>query len=136
MASQIGLALVLLVGSGLLINSFMHALGEDLSLDTSGLLTFEFRIPQPQYLHNLGTFHGVPYAEVSPSPLPVVQRVYERLRALPGVDSVAGISLPPVNSLVLTLMTVLVEGLRPRMKWKEIPWQRPIFLSPRTFSEP
>jgi predicted permease len=108
-AAQISLALVLLVGSGLLIHSFVRIMGEDLNFDPTGLLTFEYRISQT-YVHNLGSFHGAPYAGIDPTPLPRVQRVFERLRTLPGATAVAGISQPPMNSLVPTRMAVLVEG--------------------------
>jgi len=106
---QIASALVLLIGSGLLINSFVRLAGFDLNFDPSGLLTFEYRIPQQQYVRNIGFFQGAPYAAIDPSPMPAIQRVYERLRSVPGAQSVAGISLPPVNSLVLTSMSFSIE---------------------------
>jgi putative ABC transport system permease protein len=112
---QIASALVLLIGSGLLINSFIRLAGFDLNFDPSGLLTFEYRIPQQQYVHNVGVFGGMPYAAIDPSPTPDIQRVYEQLRTIPGPESVAGISLPPVNSLVLTSMSFSIEG-RPMPK--------------------
>jgi putative ABC transport system permease protein len=106
---QIASALILLIGSGLLINSFVRLAGFDLNFDPSGLLTFEYRIPQQQYVRNMGVFQGAPYAAVDPSPTPAIQRVYERLRTIRGAESVAGISLPPVNSLVQNIMSFSVE---------------------------
>jgi putative ABC transport system permease protein len=106
---QIASALVLLIGSGLLINSFIRLAGFDLNFDPSGLLTFEYRIPQQQYVHNVGVFQGAPYSAIDPSPTPDIQRVYERLRTMPGPESVAGISLPPVNSLVLNSLSFSIE---------------------------
>jgi putative ABC transport system permease protein len=106
---QIASALVLLIGSGLLINSFVRLAGFDLNFDPSGLLTFEYRIPQQQYVRNMGVFEGAPYSAINPSPTPAIQRVYDRLRTVPGPESVAGISLPPVNSLVLNSMSFRIE---------------------------
>jgi len=106
---QIASALVLLIGSGLLINSFIRLAGYDLNFDPSGLLTFEYRIPQQQYVHNIGVFQGAPYSAIDPSPTPAIQRVYEQLRTMRGPESVAGISLPPVNSLVLNSLGFSIE---------------------------
>lgn len=106
---QIAWALVLLIGSGLLINSFVRLAAYNLNFDPSGLLTFEYRIPQQQYVRNMGVFQGAPYAGVDPSPTPAIQQVYERLRTVPGAESVAGISLPPVNSLVLINLNFSIE---------------------------
>ncbi|MBZ5632481.1 MAG: ABC transporter permease [Acidobacteriia bacterium] len=106
---QIASALVLLIGSGLLINSFVRLAGFDLNFDPSGLLTFEYRIPQQQYVRNMGVFQGAPYSAIDPSPTPAIQRVYEHLRTMRGPESVAGISHPPVNGLVLSTMSFSIE---------------------------
>ncbi|HSP69675.1 MAG TPA: ABC transporter permease [Bryobacteraceae bacterium] len=106
---QIASALVLLIGSGLLINSFVRLAGFDLNFDPSDLLTFEYRIPQQQYVRNMGVFQGAPYSAIDPSPTPAIQRVYEQLRTMWGPQSVAGISLPPVNSLVQNIMSFSIE---------------------------
>jgi putative ABC transport system permease protein len=110
---QIASALVLLIGSGLLINSFVRLAGFDLNFDPSGLLTFEYRIPQQQYVRNMGVFQGAPYSAIDPSPTPTIQRVYERLRTMRGPEAVAGISQPPVNSLVLNTMSFSIEDRPP-----------------------
>jgi putative ABC transport system permease protein len=108
-AVQIAIALVLLTGSGLLMNSFFRLVRLDRNFDPRGLVTFEFRIPLQEYLKGLGSYRGLPVSEVSP-PSARMQRVYEKLRTLPGADSAAGISFPPVNGLALPSMTILVEG--------------------------
>ena len=101
-ASQIALALVLLIGTGLLLNSVLRLAGRELNFDPEGLLTFEVRVPATD-----------PTAADRPSIL--VERIYDRLRGLPGAESVAGISFPPVNSLLVPTMVVNVEG-RPAPK--------------------
>jgi putative ABC transport system permease protein len=40
----------------------------------------------------------------------MMERIYDRLRAMPGATSVAGISFPPLNSLLLPTAPVVVEG--------------------------
>jgi len=106
---QIASALVLLIASGLLINSFVRLAGFDLNFEPSGLLTFEYRIPQQQYVRNMGVFQGAPYSAIDPSPTPAIQRVYKHLRTMTGPESVAGISLPPVNSPVLNTIGFSIE---------------------------
>jgi predicted permease len=107
-AGQVALALVLLIGSGLLLNSFIRLVGRELNFDPRGLLSFEFRLPQQVYQRAVDTFRGFPVVEVNP-PSSIMQRVYERLLVLPGAESVAGISFQPINSLVLPNLNILLE---------------------------
>ena len=107
--AQIALATVLLAGAGLLTRSFLGMVSQDLNFDPQGLLTFEFRVPLGKYLRGVGSNQGRPFFEVAP-PAQTMSEVYDRLKALPGVHSAAGISLPPVNSILIPTATVLPEG--------------------------
>ena len=107
-AAQLALALILLTGSGLLLNSFLRLTGRNLNFEPAGLLTLEFRSPVPQ--RRLGQHKGVPHFEMTATPWQTMERVYERLRVLPGAESVAGISYPPVDSLILPIMDVSIDG--------------------------
>jgi putative ABC transport system permease protein len=106
---QVGLALVLLVSSGLLINSFVRLVLDDRGFNPDGILTFEYRIPVQDYLHHFGSFRGMPAMDIAPPTL-AMQRVYEKLKTLPGAESVAGSSAPPVNGLVPPTATLIIEG--------------------------
>ncbi len=108
-AAQIALALVLLAGSGLMMKSFLRLSGRELNFDPQGLLTFEVRIPSQEYTRNLGSYRGFPYHTVSPPPSRTMERIYNRLRALPGAESVAGTSYVPVNSLILPVLNATLE---------------------------
>jgi putative ABC transport system permease protein len=108
-AGQIAVTFVLLIGSGLLIQSFVRLVTRDLNFDPRGLLTFEIHLPISTYMRPIGAIHGLPYFEISPHASLTMQRVYEGLRQLPAAESVAGISYPPVNSLTLPTMTVAPE---------------------------
>ena len=55
------------------------------------------------------THRGFPYFEIAPPPSQTLERVLERLRAVPGAESVAGISAPPVDSFVLATMEVTLD---------------------------
>ncbi len=109
-AAQIALALVALTGSGLLMKSFLRLAGHDLNFQPDGLLSFEFRMPIERYMHLIGSYNGYPYSENSPPPALTMQRLHNRLREIPGATSVAGISFPVLDSLLLPNLTFRVEG--------------------------
>jgi putative ABC transport system permease protein len=96
-AGQIALALILLAGAGLMINSFFRLTGADLGCDPSGLITFDFSFPVSQYAKMVGTYNNYPLLEISPIPAQKFDRLYARLRDLPGVQSVAGSVYPPMQ---------------------------------------
>jgi putative ABC transport system permease protein len=108
-AGQIALSLVLLIGTGLLLNSLVRLAGRELNFDPRGLLTFEVRVPANDY-RRTGAAAGAVNGVANGAPALTLARLYERLRALPGPESVAGISLAPVNSLVVPTLAIRVEG--------------------------
>ena len=81
-ATQVALALVLLIGAGILIKSFAALQGQDYGFDSSDLLTFEVHLPDARYEDPVlrVDFH---------------QRFHEKLRSIPGVESVAATSWLP-----------------------------------------
>ena len=94
--AQIGLALVLLIGAGLMMNSFLRIESNDLGGDPKGLLTFDFRFPQSQLMKPVGKqFRGVGLWDISPNVALTYDRLFERVRGLPGVISAAGAARPP-----------------------------------------
>ena len=95
-AGQLAMALMLLIGSGLLIRSFLELQGADLGCDPKGLLTFRYRFEEKQSGRPVGMYKGVPLWEMSPAPIATLKRVYERLQTLPGVLSVGGSTYPPI----------------------------------------
>ena len=94
-AFQIGLALVLLMGAGLMMNSFLNIQKNDLGGDPNGLLTFELRFSQGQLMKPVGTWRGFGLWEINSVVGLTYQRVYERVRTLPGVLSAAASSRTP-----------------------------------------
>jgi putative ABC transport system permease protein len=108
-SAQIGLALILLVSSGLFLNSFVRLVLDDRGFNPKGILTFQYRIPVEDYLDRLGSYRGMPAMEVTPPTLSM-QSVYEKLKGLPGASSVSATSAPPVNGLVLPTATLQIEG--------------------------
>ncbi len=94
--AQIGLALILLIGAGLMMNSFLRIQKNELGGDPKGLLTFDFRFPQSQLMKPVGQqYRGVGLWEISPNVALTYDRLFERVKGLPGVISAAGASRPP-----------------------------------------
>jgi putative ABC transport system permease protein len=107
---QVALALVLLVGTGLLVNSFVRIAWRDLNIDPRGLLTFQYRLPPASFMRPLEPYHGRPLFEIKPTPSQTMAQVYDRLRAVPGLDDVAGISHLPVGSILVPRIGITLEG--------------------------
>ncbi len=95
-AGQLALALMLLIGSGMLIRSFLQLQGADLGCDPHGLLTFRYRFVEQQWAKPVGTYHGTPLWEMSDVPPATITRILDRLQTVPGVRSVAGSVIPPM----------------------------------------
>jgi putative ABC transport system permease protein len=84
--AQLGLALVLLTGSGLLIRSFVRLVGVDPGFDTGHLLTFKVSLPRSKY----GT---------DPLRVAFFQQLLAKISAAPGVRSATMESFPPLTGL-------------------------------------
>ena len=92
--SEVALAMVLLVGAGLMINTILHLKNVNPGFDPSHILTMQIKLPEGgKYLER------VPGGDLE-KPLPTVTAYYERLlqktSALPGVESAAVISRLPL----------------------------------------
>ena len=109
---QVGLAIALLVPAGLMMNSFVRLMLDDRGFDPRGVLTFQYRIPALEYAAPSVSYHGLPAMKATPPTL-AMQNVYEKVRTLPGAESVAASSVPPVNGVVLPGAVLLVEGRTP-----------------------
>jgi putative ABC transport system permease protein len=108
---QIALALLLLIGAGLMINSFIRVQKHDLGADPKNLLTFDFRWPISEGAKSAGKYRGVGLWNISPRPGQTFDRVAERLRSVPGVISAAAVNLPPLTNGAIPLTTsFLIEG--------------------------
>lgn len=97
--SEIALALMLLVGSGLMIRSFLQLQRVDPGFNPDGVLAAQIVLPQSKYREaaRVGAFH---------------QQLLQRLQALPGVESASiSMSLPP--NLLIMRNPFTVEGQQP-----------------------
>ena len=105
---QIAMALVLLIGAGLMINSFLRIQGNELGADPKNLLTFDFRFARDEAIKPYARYRNAGLWDVNPQTTQTFQRVFERLQKLPGVVSVAGADSPPLNGALG--MGFLIEG--------------------------
>jgi putative ABC transport system permease protein len=84
--AEVALAVVLVVGAGLLIRSFANLMRVDAGFDRSRMVTFGLVLPGARYQ--------------PPARVPFFQRLTERIGALPGVQGVALMTgLPPLRSV-------------------------------------
>jgi putative ABC transport system permease protein len=113
--AQIALALVLLIGAGLMINSFIRIVKADLGADPTDLLTFDFHLPPAETIKVFSMYRSMGLAVVSPKPALTVENVLQRLQSLPGVVSVAAVSSPPFGSRPV-LLPFLIEGRTPDLQ--------------------
>ena len=94
---QIAMALVLLIGAGLMINSFVRIQSNALGADPKDLLTFDFRFSRDEAIKPYARYRNAGLWDVLPVTTLTFTRVYERLKGVPGVISVAGASSPPLS---------------------------------------
>jgi putative ABC transport system permease protein len=105
---QIALALVLLIGAGLMVNSFLRIQNNRLGADPKGLLTFEFRFSQNETIKPYGRYRNLGLWDVLPVTTRTFQRIYERMQSVPGVQIAAAASAPPLAGALL--MQFLIDG--------------------------
>jgi putative ABC transport system permease protein len=84
--AEIALALILVTGAGLMINSFVRLLSKDLGFDRRDLLAVDADLPWNKY-------------KTLAERLPIQQLVRERLRSLPGVRAVSIGESSPLGSV-------------------------------------
>ena len=92
---QVAVALVLLVGAGLLIRSFQHLMGVDPGIDPHNLLTISTQMPGSARTPELRAA--------------MLRRIQDRLEAIPGVMSTGAVSRMPFSGKNLGTV-VFVEG--------------------------
>jgi putative ABC transport system permease protein len=82
--SEIALSLVLLVGAGLMIRSFIHLIRSDLGVNPNNLLTMELSIPRLKYPEEQQRIN-------------FYQELMGRIRNLPGVEQAAAVNYVPMG---------------------------------------
>ena len=92
---EVAMALVLLIGAGLMINSYARLTDVDMGFKTDHLLTMEINLSG---LKRYRTRHNAEYFSVTPRAAEFFGQVLDRLKALPGVRAVGmTTALPPTQ---------------------------------------
>ncbi|HEY1339369.1 MAG TPA: ABC transporter permease, partial [Bryobacteraceae bacterium] len=94
--AQVALALLLLLGSGLLLRSLAKTLSVDLGFRPEGVLTAEVRLPESRYATDAQRYA-------------FDQALLERLRGLPGVTTAATANSIPLTGYSMG-MRLIIEG--------------------------
>ncbi len=106
-AGQTGVAMVLLISAGLLINSYLKLRDNDLGTDPAGVLTFQIRFGQAEAITFTGQqVKGAGVWNVNPRVGLTMERVYEELKTNPAIEAVSvATSMPflgaPFRNLVI-----------------------------------
>jgi predicted permease len=96
--SEVALAMVLLVGAGLMINSELRMLLPSPGFDPANVLTMAVNLPATEVKY-VQKIPGKDMDRVSPKVTAFHQQLLERAAAMPGVESVGMISIiPPLGS--------------------------------------
>ena len=116
--SEISLAVVLLIGAGLMIRSVVRLYSVERGLNADNVLTMQILLARTRYPdgRQMGTFY---------------QRVLQRVQTLPGVESASAINYPPLG-LVSPTVPFIIEGRAP-LTPEEAPVARYAVISPEYF---
>ncbi len=112
---EIALSLMLLVGAGLVVNSFFRLLWTDPGFDPGDILAMQIDLVRPRYadvtgLGTRGWGKGTKLWTVRPRRWTFVQDVLRRIQALPGVESAAAVNFLPVVGGYAWYQHFTVEG--------------------------
>jgi len=98
-AGEIATSLVLLVGAGLLVRSFVAVQRVSPGFDPRGVLTFELTLTGPRYAEPAAV-------------LETYRQLWHRLAAIPGVDAAGAVSALPLSQM-MAWGPITVEGRTP-----------------------
>jgi putative ABC transport system permease protein len=107
--SEVAMALVPLVGAGLLLRSFQHLLQVDPGFQTEHILTMEVQQPTIPYLES----NQLPQEEqlkLGQKQSLQFEQIAEQIRALPGVREVGGIDELPLGTELRKASRFVIEG--------------------------
>ena len=105
--AEVALALVLLIGAGLMVRSFNHLIRVDPGFDPNNLIAAQIYLPRTVYRerHEMASFF---------------ERVLDRLRVLPGVRSASAVSSLPMHPVGIEFaLTFSIEGKPPPANGEE-----------------
>lgn len=112
---EVALAVVLLVGAGLLMRSFLRLQNVELGYNPRNVLQAQMLLSGPKYYQILAD----DFKKVTPQALVYYEQVLERLQTTPGVIS-ASVSADGLSRAVTILGRPVPEGRRPDVPYNEV----------------
>jgi predicted permease len=109
---EVGLAVVLTLGAGLLLRSFLSVLAIDPGFKADHLLTLQIALPAS---------YRTPDEQRA-----LYARLFARLEAIPGVTAAGGTTRLPLGSTNLTTKVDVDGHPRPRGEWPEVEFRRAV----------
>ena len=108
--AEVGLAVVLTLGAGLLLRSFLSVLAVDPGFQPDRLLTMQIALP-PKY-------------QTNPQRIALYKDLFARLESLPGVQSAGGTTRLPLGSTNVTTRIGIEGSDKPPAEWPEVEFRR------------
>ena len=124
-AAEVALGVVLLVGAGLMMNSFLRMQRVDFGFDPTHVLRAEVFLDGPKFWHNTPGYPPGQVKTVTTAGEAFYQRSLERIAALPGVTSVGISHMAPPGSAQERVFNVIgrpavpIENA-PRVRYNEV----------------
>ncbi len=126
--TQVSLALVLLVGAGLMINSFMRLNAVDAGFDTRQLITLQVPLPRTffRFTGSVTTTDGGQEFGIDPRLHVLTEQIRDRIANIPGVQSAALTAMPPLGGdprpmeFMREAQPAAFAGERSRAEWYPI----------------
>jgi putative ABC transport system permease protein len=115
-SSQVALAVLLVVGAGLMARTVLEMYGVDTGFDTTGIAKFR--------LHPSGAKYDTPQSGVT-----LYGEIINRIERLPGVAAASATSSPPLSELGWGRISIVIEG-RPAVSIGETPAERVEHITP------
>jgi putative ABC transport system permease protein len=125
--TEVALALVLLVGSGLLIRSFIKLRQVDVGFSAQNIVTMRVPLPQSKY-----SFPIAATDQREPAGLAFFDQLLTRVRSLPGVEAATAATILPLGVGESWGKFMTIDG-RPESSLERVPLVRFALISPEYF---
>lgn len=122
---ETSLALVLLIGAGLMLNTSLRLYDSPSGCDCRGLLTFQVQLPKSRFVKNVRAAGGDSAVEISPRVNAIFEQIRERVSGMARVRSVAAGVRPALSADALDALAFnftieshnVIRGQTPSAAW-------------------
>jgi putative ABC transport system permease protein len=119
--SEVALALVLLIGAGLMFTSFLRLQWVPLGFDPDNVLTMQIHLPRGKYATTVGkAADGDNLRQLTPQAASLREQALHRLSTLPGVEEASITAYAPLSGCYGGKFSI--EGQTPASRGADPPW--------------